>query len=254
MTSAWRCFRDELALWRDIGRNVDFWWRDDDATAPTAALLRLVALSHSSQAPLALAVIPADAQLALLDGLPATVTLLQHGLAHRNGAPAGEKKTEFPAGLPVDDALERLRSGWQRLAHHFGTRAMAVLVPPWNRISTPDLVAHLPGAGYVGLSRFGARAAACNASGLQQVNTHVDVIDWRGSRGFAGEDAVLRQAVHHLQARRTGAADGAEPTGWLTHHAVHDAATWAFLQQLLYTTTELPHVRWRGAPELFVPS
>ena len=144
MTSAWRCFRDELALWSDIGRNVDFWWRDDDATAPTAALLRLVALSHSSQAPLALAVIPADAQLALLDGLPATVTLLQHGLAHRNGAPAGEKKTEFPAGLPVDDALERLRSGWQRLAHHFGTRAMAVLVPPWNRISTPCPEALLP--------------------------------------------------------------------------------------------------------------
>ena len=254
MTAAWQIFVDELERWRDAGRSADFWWRDDDATLPTEALGRLITLSHDTATPLALAVIPADVDASLPALLRPSVTVLQHGVAHLNGAAAGEKKSEFPAGQPVDVLLGRLDSGRQRLAQLFGGYALPVLVPPWNRISAPGLVERLSGAGYRGLSRFGARSVGAGTSALVQINTRVYVIDWKGSRGFAGEAAALAQAVRHLQARRTGTADAGEPTGWLSHHAVHDAATWSFLEQLMAATTRAGNVVWRSAPELFAPT
>ena len=55
----------ELALWRRKGLIPRFWLRDDDATRPTPALDRLLGLVHAFDAPLLLAVIPADATEAL---------------------------------------------------------------------------------------------------------------------------------------------------------------------------------------------
>jgi hypothetical protein len=62
---------------------------------------------------------------------------------------------------------------------------------------------------------------------------------------------VLEAAVRHLSARRAGTADAAEPTGFLTHHAVHDEAAWDFLHRLFETTSAIPGVEWRRAEELF---
>jgi hypothetical protein len=251
MSGAWNRFFDELDRWRDIGRPVDFWWRDDDATSLTDGLRQLIRLSRSEGAPLALAVIPQGAlPWMLADGLDG-VAILQHGVSHRNGAGEGARKSEFPAGEPVASALNRLASGRERLEQVFGEHFLPVLVPPWNRISQPDLVAALDGAGFHGLSRFGARSLPAAASGLVQVNTHVDLIDWQGTRGFAGEDVVLGLAVRHLQARREARVDPDEPTGWLTHHAVHDAATWRFMQRLLERTAGTGRVIWHDASKLF---
>jgi hypothetical protein len=61
---------------------------------------------------------------------------------------------------------------------------------------------------------------------------------------------ALRAAVTHLAARRDGSADRAEPTGWLTHHAVHDAAAWQFLETL-FQRTHKHGVRWIDPRELF---
>jgi hypothetical protein len=85
--------------------------------------------------------------------------------------------------------------------------------------------------GFTGLSRYLPRRSA-QIHGLKQVNTHVDVIDWKGSRGFVGESEALGLLAGHFRARRTGAADADEPTGLLTHHLVHDPATWRFLEKL----------------------
>ena len=65
-----------------------------------------------------------------------------------------------------------------------------------------------------------------------EINTQVDVIDWRGSRGFVGEGAALGRLVAHLAARRTSVVNAESPTGILTHHLVHDTATWRFLENL----------------------
>jgi hypothetical protein len=98
------------------------------------------------------------------------------------------------------------------------------------------------------MSGYGVRTST--APGIVQVNTHVDIIDWRGTRAFVGEEAALRMAVKHLASRRTGTADAAEPTGWLTHHAVHDKAAWEFLERL-FERTKLRGARWIDPVELF---
>ena len=247
----WQGFLDEIASWRDAGRLVDFWWRDDDACRPDPALVRLVALASSADVPLALAVIPADVEAVAWEPASSVVTLLQHGVDHRNRAAAGEKKTEFAASELLSAALARLVRGRARLEQVAVGGVLPVLVPPWNRISAPQLMAHLAGAGYCGVSAFGARRARYAAPGLVMVNTHVDIIDWRGSRGFVGEDLALGQATRHLQARRTGLADAHESTGWLTHHAVHDEAAWTFMGRLFERTRALEGVRWHSAGQLF---
>jgi hypothetical protein len=248
VNAAWRSFTAELARWRDAGREVQFWWRDDDAARPEPALARLLKLAQRSRIPLALAVIPAQAEAQAFAGLAPGVSILQHGSDHVNRALAGEKKCEF-AGA-VAQSISRLSSARERLAGIAGTRLLPVLAPPWNRL--PDaLLPHLLGAGFRGLSRYGARRSAQAALGVMQVNTHVDLIAWRAGRGFAGEEAVLAAAVAHLAAKREGRADAAEATGLLSHHAIHDEAAWGFLERLFETLWEAQGVRWLGAEEIF---
>lgn len=249
MTSHWTTFFDEIARWKDAGRVVDFWWRDDDACRADAALTRLVGLSAATQVPLALAAIPHGVQTEVLEQDARWIRILQHGVDHVQRAAASERKTEFPESESVEVALERLRSGQVRIA---GPVTLPVLVPPWNRIGSARLPGRLAAAGYRGLSRFGPRKGTASAPGLVQVNTHVDVIDWRGSRGFVGEEAALGAATAHLQARREGRADPGEATGWLTHHLVHDTACWAFLERLFERTRCEPAVAWHGADALFI--
>jgi len=249
-SAPWRAFADELARWREAGRVAEFWWRDDDAARPDPALARLLALAHRTATPLALAVIPLQAGREVFEGLADGVCVIQHGADHRDRAGAQDKKTEFPAGEPVPAALARLTAARERLAARAQSRFVPVLAPPWNRLSDA-LIPCLGPAGFSGLSRFGARAAAEPARGLRQVNTHVDLIGWRTGRGFVGEEVALDAAVRHLAAKREGRADAAEPTGWLSHHAVHDEAVWAFLERLFETLRAAPGANWRSAAELF---
>jgi hypothetical protein len=241
----WRALEEELARWRDAGRTPEFWWRDDDASAPSAALSRLLGLSKATGVPLALAVIPLSADGALFAGLAATV--LMHGTDHANRAAQGEKKTEFPAGEPDDAALVRLAAARARLEGLAGDNFLPVLAPPWNRLKR-SLVARLPAAGLLGLSSYGARKPAVGS--VREVNTHVDIVDWRGTRGFVGEEAALAALLAHLSARFSNKADAGEPTGLLTHHAVHDAASWAFVERLFERTRALGG-RWAEPSALF---
>lgn len=252
VNDAWQRFDDELARWRDAGREVQFWWRDDDAAQWTPALARLVGLAQRCDIPLALAVVPAGAEAALFAPLGDGVCVLQHGVDHRDRGGAGEKRTEFTAQEPPAEALARIAAAGARLAARAGARWSAAFAPPWNRLPQA-LVARLPEAGLRGLSQFGPRARARPAPGLVQVNTHVDLIAWRGERGFVGEQAALEQALRHLAARRSGRADADEPTGWLTHHRQHDAATWRFLERLFERTRENGALRWLHARTLFAP-
>ena len=251
VTSPWESFADELSRWRDAGRVVDFWWRDDDATRPTAALTRLTTLAVQAQVPLGLAVIPEGAEPALFEDLGTGIEVLQHGSDHRNRAAEGEKATEFPATEARDSALQRIAMGRARLQALAGERLLPVLVPPWNRLPA-TLVPYLAGLGFRGCSTFGPRTSARAAEGLRLVNTHIDLIAWRRGRGFVGEERALAEAVEHLAAQRTGAADATEPTGWLTHHACHDEALWSFLARLFEQTCDRPGVRWLRHADAFL--
>jgi hypothetical protein len=208
-----------------------FWWRDDDAALPTAALERLLGL----QVPLALAVVPLLAVPELFQILPARVSVLQHGTDHVNRAGPGEKKTEFPASEDDGSALERLAKARVHLKKMAGERALPVLVPPWNRMRE-TLIASLPRIGLAGLSQDGK---AKPVQGLKQVNTHIDIVAWHQGRGFIGEAQALSAALELMEMT--------SPVGWLTHHAVHDEAAWRFLERL----ARIEGVRWASAPELF---
>ncbi|WP_343216405.1 polysaccharide deacetylase family protein, partial [Inquilinus limosus] len=248
LPDSWTELRVELDRWAASGRRATFWWRDDDAVAPTPALDRLLALAARHGRWVALAVIPAGAEPALADRLAGTTaTVIQHGWAHRSHAPAGEKKAELGDHRPAETVLAELTAGRERLQALFGGRFRPVLAPPWNRIG-PGVRARLGEAGLDVLSGFGARDAG---PGPAQVNTHADPIDWRGTRGFAGVDHTLAPVLRHLADRRAGAADPEEPTGLLTHHLAHDDEGWIFLDGLLSTLTRHPATAWPEADTLF---
>jgi hypothetical protein len=247
---AWQDFFDEIARWRDAGRTVEFWWRDDDAARPDPILTRLVALAQRRSVPLALAAIPKQAEKGAFDGIGPFVSVLQHGTDHANRALPGEKKTEFPASELPSEAIARLVAARTLLETQAGTHFLPVLAPPWNRLPNA-LASQLSAAGLRGVSQFGPRSRANVAPGLRQVNTHVDIIAWRGGRAFVGAEVALRVATAHLVAKRTAAADAGEATGWLTHHAVHDEGAWSFLERLFESTCNHPGVVWRRAEELF---
>lgn len=246
---SWHALEEEIARWRAAGHVADFWWRDDDAGKSNPALERLLALARSSGVPLALAVVPADAEARVLAGLDARVSVLQHGTDHVNRAAAGAKKSEFPDSEPAGAALKRLGESREQLRRQAGERFVPVLAPPWNRLRR-ELVSGLAKAGYAGLSQYGAREKAEPVAGLRQVNTHADIIAWHAGRGFVGEEAALAMIERHLAARRAGAVDAAEPTGLLTHHACHDDAAWRFLERLFAFTRD-SGARWHAAAELF---
>src|SRR5262245_15653325 len=224
----WGDLDRELEAWSRAGDTATFWWRDDDAVAPTPEFNRLLELAASTASrplPVSLAVIPAHATPALAQRLTRSphVAVLQHGFAHATHAPSGAKKMELGLHRPLETVLGELGKGLHRLTDLFGTRALPALVPPWNRIA-PTVVSQLPTSGIVGLSTFGPRSTPHAAPGVRQVNTHVDLLDWRGTRGFIGEGSALDIVVGHLSQRRQRQVDPSEPTGLLTHHLVHDDA------------------------------
>jgi hypothetical protein len=250
VNSAWQALFDEIARWNDAGRVVEFWWRDDDAARPDAALSRLLALAQRVSTPLALAVIPLQCEAEIFENAGALVSVLQHGTDHANRAGGGEKKTEFGAAEAPAAALARLAAARRQLEARAGARFLRVLAPPWNRLPA-HLAPQLAAAGFRGVSQYGARARAEAAPGVRQVNTHVDIVEWRSGRGFVGVQHALAAATRHLAAKRTAAADPQEPTGWLSHHAVHDEAAWAFIEQLFESTRRLSGVAWPRPAELF---
>ncbi|MEE8505534.1 MAG: polysaccharide deacetylase family protein [Kiloniellales bacterium] len=248
----WSDLRQELDAWAADGRRATLWWRDDDATEPSAALDRLLALVATRGLPLALAVIPARATKVLAQRLVSTekTTLLQHGYAHRNHAPAGEKKVELGPERPAAEVLEELAHGRVLMTKLFGPGWFPVLVPPWNRIAD-NLTPALTGLGFSGLSAYGPRRAVQAAPGLTQLNCHADIMRWAAPRGFVGEAEALGLLTGHLRARRAGHADADEPTGLLTHHLAHDAACWAFLDTLIARLAVHPAACFVAAAEAF---
>lgn len=248
----WPDLLAELDRWGEAGRVATLWWRDDDAIAPDARLDRLLAIA--GEVPVTLAVIPAAAEPELAPWLAARAPrahVVQHGWRHDNHSPDG-RKSEYPAGRAPAAVQAELAAGNAWLSALFGERARPVLVPPWNRFAA-EFLPLLADCGIAAISRCGPRPAGPAASGVGETNIHVDLVAWREKRGFVGEAAALAGILAHLEGRRQGRVDAAEPTGILTHHAVQDAAAAAFLRALLAHIARHGAARWLGAEEVFTP-
>ncbi len=61
---------------------------------------------------------------------------------------------------------------------------------------------------------------------LQQIDTHVDLVDWRGNRRFIGPDVMAERLTICLAGRRTGPGDVNEPIGILFHHRMMGESDW----------------------------
>jgi peptidoglycan/xylan/chitin deacetylase (PgdA/CDA1 family) len=251
-TGAFDALDRELDRWSALERLATFWLRDDDACRDSPALQRLLAIAAANDVPVAVAAIPALAEASLGEAVARCpgVTLLQHGYAHRNHASPGERGAELGDARSVGDRLDELARGREYLARAFGDRFAPILVPPWNRIGD-DLLPHLAGAGFAGLSRFAPRAARDAAPGLLEINTHVDPIAWRRERQFVGADVAIERLVAHLRARREHACDPDEPTGLLTHHLAFTDAGWDFVATLLHRTRRHRAGAWLDAAQAF---
>ena len=250
--AAWSWLGRELDSWGETGLTAAFWWRDDDATAATPELERLLDIAGSTEVPLALAAIPAR----LEDGLAArletcaNIDVLQHGFAHLSHARAGALNLELGGARPRDLLLRDLGAGREILQQAFGARFLPVMVPPWNRVDS-DVVTDLPAIGLYGLSTMRVRKSAHPAPGLLQVNAHLDPVHWRHERGFIGTWLAIAILVQHLRARRCGYRDADEPTGLLTHHLVQDETVWRFCARLVEFVHAHPAAEWVRADAIW---
>ncbi|PSC04624.1 glycosyl transferase family 28 [Alsobacter soli] len=248
---AWDRLDRALARLHAAGLRLDVWWRDDDCVAPSPALDRLLALSARHSAPVALATIPATVEPALAPILARhrLACVLQHGYAHANHAPPEAKKQEL-GYAPTALVVAELEFGRERLEALFGERFLPILVPPWNRIA-PDVTRELQRIGVRGLSTFKRRESAWAAPGVYVANTHLDPIDWRGSRGLADVAGLVCSLAAHAADLAEGRADPEEAYGLLTHHLVHDGWIWRFLEDLLGRLAVSPAARFVSAREAF---
>lgn len=216
---------------------AQFWLRDDDAVEPSAALDRMLRLTAHHAVPCTLAVIPAFTGAALAAALRPCpqISVAVHGWSHRSYAGQGQKNQELGNHRPRDAVLDQLGQGFDLLKSLYGAQFLPVLVPPWNRIDA----GLLPGLGALGfgwLSVFGPETPAP----IRQINTDVDLIDWRGSRATKPEAQLVAEII-----ARIPAGDMAGRMGFLTHHLVHDAAGWLFLEKLFAATAGHPGCHWQ---------
>ncbi len=237
-------FAKLLAAAEARSAKIPIWWRDDDATTATPELEQLLSMARSHRVPLGLAVIPKEATADLAQRLAdeAQAAVLQHGWRHRNHSPPEEKKTELGPHRALDAIGAELGRGHARLTALFPERFLPVLVPPWNRMAESVHEVRRT-IGLAGFSAFGPAPIG----EAHWVNTHVDIIDWR-TRGPLSRSAAYALLAEELERRLGG---DPEPLGILTHHLIHQPASWAFLDELFETIARHPVVAWPPVAELF---
>jgi hypothetical protein len=249
---AFELLQEELNKWSDSGHIAKFWWRDDDVQKPSAQLDKLLAINDKHHVSLSLATIPDGVQLALAECLEGRdqVCVLQHGFSHQNFAPASERKMELGWHRPAAQINAQIATGFADLQTLFGKHFVPAMVPPWNRID-PRVIAGLHAAGLHGLSTLGPREQIFPVEGVKQINVHVDIINWKQGRSFAGDEACVAQMISHLCAKREGRADIEEPTGIMSHHLVHDAGCWGFLNAVFGFLNEQENTEVLDARTIF---
>lgn len=236
--------RRSLDAARAAGRVVDLWWRDDDLQRPGPELDAMLATLDRFGIVPALAVIPSGLDPAVAGRLAGTgATVFLHGWAHANHALPPAKKSEFGPERPVAARLEEVRTGWQRLSGLFGARAAACFTPPWNRIGD-DLAMRLGEAGMAALSGFARPGRPPAPAGVPRLDTHVDLIDWRGDRRPLPAATAAAALAGLLESSRRHESPVDAPVGLLSHHRVTDPASWTALEPMLGLLAEHPAAHW----------
>jgi predicted deacetylase len=241
----------ELDAWNGAGRTASFWWRDDDLGDPTPDLDPLLRSAAALGVEPLLAVVPKWATSDLprrLAGEPARVAV--HGWAHLDHEAGQAKKSEFGAARPVADLMNDVKAGRDKLAELFGDELVSCFVPPWNRMM-PELAQLLPDFGVTAISAYGKHRTGSDRGSLIWINTHIDVIDWKGSRQFIGVEAMARIITVDLAQRRREKAWSSEPIGLLSHHLEMTIGDWRGFETVCRIMVTHPAARMLPSGDLF---
>jgi peptidoglycan/xylan/chitin deacetylase (PgdA/CDA1 family) len=218
---------------------VACFFRDDDVGRRHDRLRHLLDLFAKLDLPLDLAVIPAalDAPAARelrgrVDASDARLGLHQHGYAHLNHEPSGQRKCEFGPARSHDTQRRDIAGGRDRLAALLGSVVEPIFTPPWNRC-TATTAGCLVELGFETLSRE-ASAAPLGAPGLRELPVGVDWFKRRhGVR-------LPRRAIAEIAA---AAVERGGPVGVMFHHAEMDRSELETAAELLTVLAE--HERTR---------
>ena len=221
----------ELALWAKAGRAPVLWWRDDDAREPTEALERLLELSRRHDAPLTIAAIAGPNLATLVRRCEAEpgVEIAVHGFKHVNRQPEGRGFGEIVEDDSVDWVRAQLRATVMQF--HRAGAVPTLFVPPWNNLR-PQLIAALSDTPIRAVSGFDQGVS--ESGGVSRLDTHLDVLRWKGGGRFRGAWRFLAR-MRKLLVHRRMAGQWGQPIGVLTHHLDHDQAAWRFLDTFLAT-------------------
>lgn len=252
MSDGWDRVRAELDVWAAQRRIAQFWWRDDDAQDTSDQLKAMLAVARVFDVTIGLSAIPSGLSRRLVTALARAeeAQMLVHGFAHTNHADAGRAKREMGGKRPLDEIVSDMKAGLALARDAFGARVLPVLVPPWNRIA-PGALTHLPKLGYRGISTWKPRLKPYPVPGLLQVNTHLDLVDWRRGRVIKDERLIAGLLLRKLRWRREARARASEPLGLLTHHAYWTPAMERIVVRLLEVTREHPGSRWHSPRSAF---
>jgi hypothetical protein len=241
----WSPLKRELAKWQENGRVASLWLRDDDAEAATPALDGLLEITAAHGVAVLLGIIPARAAATLGERLLGLghVEPAVHGVSHFNHAGQGEKKAELGDERPADMVLAELGAARERMARLFPALS-GILVPPWNRIARA-VAERIGEAGFTAISTFGWRPLA---PGVRQLNTHVDLVDWKSTARLREIDEAIAHLAGALATSREH--HGFAPVGVLSHHLRGNGETKRMLDRFFDGTARQSALRWASAGEL----
>ncbi len=247
---AWAPLKNELEVWSQEGLEAHLWLRDDDAIKVTPALERLDDLCTRFGVPYTIATIPSLTTQTLAQWATSHTlgNYAVHGFSHTNHAPIGDKKCELGLHRGERKILSELAEGFEKLANLFEAQSAPLLVPPWNRIDYA-LIPHLRALGFKGLSTYGWPKPS-EPHGLTIINTHIDIIDWKGSRGGLPRDVLIDNLVEALQTARALNPTQPPAIGILSHHLVHDELAWQFLEELMSFSANNNQITWQSAKQI----
>lgn len=232
VTAELQALATELDEWLRAGKRAKFWWRDDDTTADTPALRRLLRLAATVDTVVALAVIPSEADADLPAALrKASCVVWQHGWLHKwtlNETAKQYSSGEFGEGRSLESMMHDAMQGQRAMDRLFGSDWERVFVPPFHALTMP-FKSVLPILGYRGVSS-GLPYKPPIAT-VPEVSAEIDIIDWP-KRCFHGSAVVVGLVVDQLRALRQGNANEFRPIGILTHHRVMQEAAWDFTAAL----------------------
>jgi peptidoglycan/xylan/chitin deacetylase (PgdA/CDA1 family) len=209
------------------GRNVDVFFRDDDADDDLPNLHCLLDTFGERGAPINLEVIPGTltsrgADLLQRRRKQGLIELNQHGWMHTNHEAAG-RKYEFGPSRNYAQQFEDIERGRDVLNSIFAGDWRPVFTPPWNRC-TRDTLRAVDELGFAALSRDASEAPVTDHR-FCEISTTFDIYTWKNGAAMKPEAVVAASLAAQVRAGHA--------IGILLHHKVMTPEAFEIVGNLL---------------------